>query len=101
MGDYILHARLAWHRVTAKLQPCIKYIIPDETKLKQARDFAVSEGGGSGFITRGGKLVMSWGSPSQRYDLKSTTESIGVTALGLAVSETLLIATNRQDGSMR
>jgi hypothetical protein len=27
-GDYILHARLAWHRVTAKLQPCIKYIIP-------------------------------------------------------------------------
>jgi signal transduction histidine kinase len=28
VGDYILHARLAWHRVTAKLQPCIKYIIP-------------------------------------------------------------------------
>jgi copper transport protein len=28
IGDYILHARLAWHRVTAKLQPCIKYITP-------------------------------------------------------------------------
>jgi hypothetical protein len=31
----------------------------DETKLKQARDFAVSKGGGSGVVTRGGKLVMS------------------------------------------
>jgi CubicO group peptidase (beta-lactamase class C family) len=59
----------------------------NETKLKQARDFAVSQGGGSGFITRGGKLVLSWGSSSQRYALKSTTKSIGVTALGLAIKD--------------
>jgi CubicO group peptidase (beta-lactamase class C family) len=59
----------------------------NETKLKQARDFAVSQGGGSGFITRGGKLVLSWGSLSQRYPLKSTAKSIGVTALGLAIKD--------------
>jgi CubicO group peptidase (beta-lactamase class C family) len=59
----------------------------DETKLKQARDFAISEGRGSGFITRGGNLVMSWGSSSQRYALKSTAKSIGVTTLGLAIKD--------------
>lgn len=62
----------------------------DEAKLKQARDFAMSEGGGAGFITRGGKLVMSWGSSTQRYGLKSTTKSIGVTALGLAIKDGLM-----------
>ena len=54
--------------------------------LKQARDYALTAGG-SGFITRGGKLVMSWGSPTQRYALRSTTKSIGVTALGLALQD--------------
>ena len=58
----------------------------DERKLQPARDYALS-GGGSGYITRGGRLVMSWGSPTQRYDLKSTTKSIGVTALGLAIAD--------------
>jgi CubicO group peptidase (beta-lactamase class C family) len=62
----------------------------DETKLKQARDFAVSQGGGSGFITRGGNLVLSWGNSSQRYALKSTTKSIGGTALGLAIKDGLM-----------
>jgi hypothetical protein len=38
-------------------------------------------------ITRGGKLVMSWGDPEKTYDLKSTTKSIGVTALGLAIAD--------------
>lgn len=56
----------------------------DEAELRRARDYALS-GGGSGYITRAGKLVMAWGSPTQRYDLKSTTKSIGVTALGLAI----------------
>ena len=58
----------------------------DPSKLEEARDYALT-GGGSGFITRGGKLVMSWGSPSQRYDLKSTTKSIGVSVLGLAMGD--------------
>ncbi|MBN2474477.1 MAG: serine hydrolase [Pirellulales bacterium] len=58
----------------------------DRAALEQARDYALS-GGGSGYITRGGRLVMAWGDPRQRYDLKSTTKSIGVTALGLAIAD--------------
>ncbi len=54
--------------------------------LEQARDYALT-GGGSGFITRNGKLVLQWGDPKKRYDLKSTTKSIGVTALGLALAD--------------
>ena len=57
--------------------------------LEQARDYALTAGG-SGFITRGGKLVMSWGSPTQRYALKSSTKSIGVTAVGLALQDGLV-----------
>lgn len=58
----------------------------DDTLLNQARDYALT-GGGSGYITKGGKLVKSWGDPDTRYDLKSTTKSIGITALGLAVKD--------------
>jgi CubicO group peptidase (beta-lactamase class C family) len=58
----------------------------DEAQLQRARDYALT-GGGAGYITRGGKLVMSWGNLQQRYDLKSTTKSFGATALGLAVMD--------------
>ena len=58
----------------------------DESMLQQARDYALT-GGGSGYITRGGKLVLSWGDPKKRFDLKSTTKSFGVTALGLALKD--------------
>lgn len=61
----------------------------DESKLQQARDYALT-GGGSGCIIRGGKLIMSWGDQARRYDLKSTTKSIGVTVLGLAVKDSLM-----------
>jgi CubicO group peptidase (beta-lactamase class C family) len=62
----------------------------DRARLEQARDYALT-GGGSGQIIRGGKLVLAWGDPDRRYDLKSSTKSIGVTALGLAL----------QDGKLR
>jgi len=58
----------------------------DVGKLEQARDYALT-GGGSGYVTRHGKLVLAWGDPAQRYDLKSSTKSIGVTALGLALKD--------------
>jgi CubicO group peptidase (beta-lactamase class C family) len=58
----------------------------DAARLAQAREYALS-GGGAGYVTRGGKLVMSWGDAKKRFDLKSTTKSIGVTALGLAVGD--------------
>ncbi len=64
------------------IEPADAGLDPDQ--LAKARDYALS-GGGSGLITRGGKLVMSWGDMKQRYDLKSTTKSFGATALGVAM----------------
>lgn len=58
----------------------------DNLELEKARDYALT-GGGSGYVTRDGKLVTLWGDPAKRYDLKSTTKSIGVTALGLAIAD--------------
>jgi len=58
----------------------------DEAALTKARDYALT-GGGSGYITRHGRLVMAWGDPRARYDLKSTTKSFGSLALGLAIKD--------------
>ncbi len=58
----------------------------DAAKLQQAQDYALT-GGGSGYITRSGRLVKSWGSATARYDLKSTTKSFGAIAFGLAVTD--------------
>ena len=56
----------------------------DAKFLDEAREYALT-GGGSGAVIRGGKLVYAWGDTKQRYDLKSTTKSIGATALGVAL----------------
>ncbi len=58
----------------------------DEKRLIEARDYALT-GGGSGYITRAGKLVMKWGDDIKLYDLKSTTKSFGAAALGLAITD--------------
>ena len=58
----------------------------DAAKLTTAKNYA-SAYGGAGMITRGGKLVMSWGTLSQKYDIKSSTKSFGATALGLAIQD--------------
>jgi CubicO group peptidase (beta-lactamase class C family) len=58
----------------------------DPAKLEAARDYALSAGG-SGCITRHGKLVLAWGDTRQLYDLKSSTKSFGSIALGLAVKD--------------
>jgi CubicO group peptidase (beta-lactamase class C family) len=58
----------------------------DVARLDQARDYSLI-GGGSGFITRRGRVVYTWGDTVARYDLKSTTKSIGGIALGLALDE--------------
>lgn len=57
-----------------------------EARLQQARDYALT-GGGSGIIIRQGKAVMEWGDPAKLYDLKSTSKSIGVTMLGVALQD--------------
>jgi CubicO group peptidase (beta-lactamase class C family) len=56
------------------------------TKLTEARDYALTAQG-SGYIIYKGKLVMSWGDPAQRYDLKSTSKSIGGTLVGIALKD--------------
>ena len=55
-------------------------------KLEQAREYALTAEG-SGYIIYRGKLVMSWGSATERYDLKSTSKSIGGTLLGIALKD--------------
>ena len=56
----------------------------NDALLTQARDFALAYGG-SGMIVRGGRQILAWGSQTARYDVKSTTKSIGSTLLGLAM----------------
>ena len=58
----------------------------DGAKLAHAQNYAL-KGGGSGYIIRGGRLVWSWGNPIIKNELKSTTKSIGVTGLGLALQD--------------
>ncbi len=53
-------------------------------RLNEARDYALT-GGGSGMITRRGKVVMTWGDQGKLYDLKSSSKAIGVTLLGVAI----------------
>ena len=38
-------------------------------------------------VVRHGKAVFRWGDPKRRYDLKSSSKSIGVTALGVALAD--------------
>lgn len=57
-----------------------------EARLQQARDYALT-GGGSGMIVRQGKVVMTWGDQAKLYDLKSSSKSIGVTLLGVALQD--------------
>ncbi len=56
----------------------------DAEKLVEARDYALTTGG-SGMIVRGGYVALRWGDQAQRYDLKSTTKSLGATLVGVAV----------------
>ena len=58
----------------------------DGKMLAKARACALT-GEGSGMITRHGRLVMQWGDQARRYDLKSSTKAIGVTAVGLALKD--------------
>lgn len=66
----------------------------DAKLLEQARDYALT-GEGSGYITRHGRLVMSWGDVRQTYDIKSSTKSFGATALALAIMDGKLQLSDR------
>ena len=60
----------------------------DAGSLEQARDYAL-KGEGAGMITRGGVRVLAWGDLAQRFDIKSSTKSIGMMAMGLALKDGL------------
>ncbi|MBW2268712.1 MAG: serine hydrolase [Deltaproteobacteria bacterium] len=68
----------------------------DQTSLEQARDYALT-GGGKGMITRRGKVVMTWGTPTNKSDLRSATKSVGVIALGLAIQDGLVAIDDAAD----
>ena len=70
----------SWERATPE------QVGMDADTLQKARDYALT-GGGSGCVTRQGRLIMQWGDQKQRYDLKSSTKAIGVTALALALKD--------------
>lgn len=55
-------------------------------KLDEARNYSLI-GGGSGFITRHGRVVYTWGNTAALYTVKSATKSIGGIALGLALDD--------------
>lgn len=55
-------------------------------KLEAARDYALTADG-SGLVIYKGKAVFSWGDQATTYDLKSSSKSIGVTLLGVALKD--------------
>jgi len=58
----------------------------DAAILRKGCDYALT-GDGSGCVIRHGRCVIKWGDQKQRYDLKSTTKAIGITAVGLALKD--------------
>src|SRR3954469_7232597 len=56
------------------------------SKLKEAQAYA-QRYGGAGCVIRHGKLVHSWGSLTQLYNVQSATKSFGSALLGFAVDD--------------
>jgi CubicO group peptidase (beta-lactamase class C family) len=77
-----------WTRVAAAAD-----VGMNEGPLVEAETYALT-GGGSGMIVRRGRLVRAWGDIDRRYDVKSTTKSIGGIALGLAIDSNSLALTD-------
>jgi CubicO group peptidase (beta-lactamase class C family) len=72
----------------------------DVAFLDRARDYSLVGGtgglgmGGSGLISRRGRMVYRWGNIDDRYQLKSATKSVGGIALGLALTDSRLALTD-------
>ena len=62
----------------------------DVARLDEAKAYSLAAGitgNESGYIIRHGRLVYSWGSPTRRYEMKSTTKSVGGLVLLAALDE--------------
>jgi CubicO group peptidase (beta-lactamase class C family) len=67
-------------------------------KLDEARDYSQTLSLGteeSGVIVRHGRVVYQWGDPNRRYEMKSTTKSIGGLAFLLALDSGTLTLNDR------
>jgi CubicO group peptidase (beta-lactamase class C family) len=58
----------------------------DSDSLRQSREYALT-GEGSGCVIVRGKMVSAWGDRKKLYELKSSSKSIGVSLLGIALKE--------------
>lgn len=70
----------------------------DVAKLDQAKNYSTTSALGtreSGMIIRHGRLVYSWGDTATKYEMKSTTKSMGGLALLLALDEGKLALTEK------
>jgi CubicO group peptidase (beta-lactamase class C family) len=70
----------------------------DIRKLDEARDYSRTASLGlpeSGLVVRRGRVVYEWGNPTQIYEMKSTTKSMGGLALLLALDEGRLALTDK------
>lgn len=85
IGNVDIAASIAWPNPTWQTGTPSS-VGMNATTLAQARDYALAAGG-AGMILRSGRVVLSWGNLATRYDLKSSTKSIGATALGLALQD--------------
>jgi CubicO group peptidase (beta-lactamase class C family) len=61
----------------------------DPTKFTQAVNYAKSKGG-SGFVARYGYQVATWGTATQKYDIKSATKGVGSLLVSLALQDGLV-----------
>lgn len=70
----------------------------NESALAEAESYALTAGSaaglGAGMIVRKGRLVRAWGNFDQRYDMKSTTKSMGGIALALALDNNMVALTD-------
>ncbi len=70
----------------------------NQAMLDQAATYAQTAGtaipGSAGMIVRKGRLVHSWGDIDERFDMKSTTKSMGGIALGIAIDSGAIALTD-------
>ena len=75
----------------------------DSTKLDQAKTYSMTAGitgNEAGYIIRHGRLVYTWGNVTTKYEMKSTTKSMGGLALLLALDEGKLALSDKASAKL-
>jgi CubicO group peptidase (beta-lactamase class C family) len=77
-----------WLRVTSAADVGMEQGPLDQAATyAQSTDLDPTNNPSAGMVVRRGRIVHSWGNIDRRFDLKSTTKSMGGIALGLALDE--------------